>query len=60
MWLKTKVKIIAYLLPKLVSAKVLWRQCFIESTSNVSYVHERELGNRSKVKPWPQSDSASG
>ena len=29
-----------------VSAKVLWRQCFIESSSNVSY-----LGNWSKIMP---------
>ena len=34
-----------------VSAKVLWCQCFIKSTSNVSYVDDRELGNWSKVMP---------
>ena len=32
-----------------VSVKVLWRQCFIESTSNVSYDDNRELGNWRKV-----------
>ena len=32
-----------------ISVTALWRQCFIESTSNVSYVDESELGNWSKV-----------
>ena len=34
-----------------VSVKVFWRQCFNESTSKVSYVDDRELGNGSKIMP---------
>ena len=34
-----------------VLAKALWCDCFNESTSNVSYVDDRELGNWSKVMP---------
>ena len=34
-----------------VSVKALWRQCFIESTFNFSYVDDRELGNWSKGMP---------
>ena len=34
-----------------VSAKALWHQCFNESTINVSYVDDRELGNWSKAIP---------
>ena len=34
-----------------VLAKALWCECFNESTSNVSYVDDRELGNWSRVMP---------
>ena len=43
-----------------VSAKALWRQCFNESTSNVSYVDDTELGNWSKVMPMPTMWQCSG